>query len=130
VSSTESRWKRVLRLQIVPFLLFALVVFALCGAVAWLAERLPLGHGQYAMNLVNQRGEAVVARTNDGLGAELAPCQPRQVGMAYVRGQQRGSHLHRHHPAGRWKPVPERLMHRPVDPGRRGCCRPPTACST
>ena len=80
-------WKRVLGFYVAPFLLFVLTVLAMGSAVGWLALHLPLGHGQYAVNLVNQRNEAVVARTNDGLGIEIGPCATRQTGMAYVRGQ-------------------------------------------
>jgi hypothetical protein len=43
---TGSGWKRALWLKVVSFLIFLVVVFALCGALAWLAVQLPLGHGQ------------------------------------------------------------------------------------
>jgi hypothetical protein len=65
-------------------------VLALCGVIAWLALRLPLTPSAYAVNLVNRRNEAVVARTKDGIGVEIGPCETRQSGGHYVPGQQWG----------------------------------------
>jgi hypothetical protein len=39
------------------------------------------------VNLTNHRNEAVVARTDDEIGVEIAPCETRQSGGPYVRGQ-------------------------------------------